>query len=397
MKKKLIVIAIALSSITSSYAVICPIDPATPKTKVKDAFRKHTSEVVQALKSASSQLSDDLDEQTAHIKGAITVMVAQEAMAGEALNTAIKDQSKGLAESIVAVNQAERIRQVRDELYSEEATGYNVCMIKDEQEKAHQTLEQARDVARVTTHTQITARAGAYANKPKATNVRLKVHDSHYCTADQEASGLCTVGDRAGKSLEASSMFEFSERGTDKYADKVAFINNIVGLPDNTIQNQGEINSARGDFYRENKRQKDAVKSPALVSLATIAELYSVPTATGTLTESDIVGSLKEDKVASSATKPVMWQVKEAVGRYSGGSDEHKNWSAYLVKAEDKGVMIEELKIRALRLHMQALKYESLNRQEAMLASLVSAQIYNSGMAEQIKDFNRQAVYNAMN
>ena len=57
---------------------------------------------------------------------------------------------------------------------------------------------------------------------------------------------------------------------------------------------------------------------------------------------------------------PLALQVKKDVNRYLGSGQEYKEWSQTLVSLEEKGVLAEILREKALRLHIQAEEYKTL-------------------------------------
>ena len=122
---------------------------------------------------------------------------------------------------------------------------------------------------------EVTARPGRYASPGSALATRLALHDALYCTASQAAANLCAAeAPRAGKSLEAATMFKPSEYNSAEYRDKSAFINNMVGLPDEPLT-QDTAATLQGQNYADLKRRKDAIKSTAVVSLKNLHSAYS--------------------------------------------------------------------------------------------------------------------------
>ena len=87
-----------------------------------------------------------------------------------------------------------------------------------------------------------------------------------------------------------------------------------------------------------------------------------------------------------------MEQVKHDVSRYLGGGKEYEDWSKTLVGQEEKGVLTEVVKVKALRLYMQVQQYKQLQRMEAMLAANVAATTENSGMAGRVEAQRQIAV-----
>jgi hypothetical protein len=98
--------------------------------------------------------------------------------------------------------------------------------------------------------------------------------------------------------------------------------------------------------------------SPALNSLKEIQLYYSgVETAAG------------------GKDTPLSVKFKQEVRRYAGDSESYDEWSKVLVFQNERGLMVETLKIAALELALQEREYRQYERMEALLAALVAQEV----------------------
>ena len=174
------------------------------------------------------------------------------------------------------------------------------------------------------------------------------------------------------------------------------------------------MGTLQGLTYSDLARRVSAIKSTALTTLKTIQSKYSIPadvendnnqTAASAPNNSQGKNSTTTEKtiLASGTTAPaapanpaqdlpLALQVKKDVNRYLGSGQEYKEWSQTLVSLEEKGVLAEILREKALRLHIQAEEYKTLQQMEAMLAAAASAETYNVGMDNKLERQRQQVV-----
>lgn len=93
--------------------------------------------------------------------------------------------------------------------------------------------------------------------------------------------------------------------------------------------------------YQLAKIQKDAVRSSALASLTQI-RLETTSGGHGEHGDGDL---------------PLSMQYATEVKRYAGNTPEYKRWSSVMAAQNDRGVMVELLKIKALDLTLQERQY----------------------------------------
>lgn len=425
MNKLLIKILVSAGVMLGSYtanAFSCPWYNPGMTQIATPAFSKANSDLMRDLVGGGDSLNTAVtkaaNDQAKAITDAVFILSNQKALTTEQIARSIKDNTQIQANAQQSLNQAKRYQQaIRD--YGPQGIGYNVCEVSIKRESIKDATLATQKAVEGMVETEITARAGRYANKSQAMATRLALHKKYYCTEGQAQAGLCAgAGERAGASLSAATMFEPADYLSAEYNDKSALINNMVGLPDDPVP-ASQAATKSGQAYADLKRRKDAIKSTAMTSLKAIqADWSSMPShathdnptesanalvktekeqlveeAPSTTTPTGTEGSpAQKEKIEDVRARSLMEQVKKDVARYLGGGPDYENWSKTLTGQEEKGVLTEVLKVKALRLYIQTQQYKQLQRMEAMLAANVAAQTENSGMASRVETQRQVAV-----
>lgn len=407
-----------LSISSTSHALFgatCPIN-YSPKPSLQPSFNEAERKIKRALSSLKSTTSSNLDKQSDVVVASINVLTAQKALSATQIGKAVEDNNHTQAQAEHAKRTQERIRQVEED-YGSRSQGHNVCGVLVQRNDTEKMRNNTKDAVAFMVQNEVSARPGRYAPRREAMAERLALHDSLYCTAAQVNSGLCQkVGARAGKSLVASTLFEPAPYDSVEYRDKSAFINNMMGLPNDPLS-QETASTQNGIIYADLKRRKDSINSTALTSLKSIQAHFSgVPSNHQHEHEGLAVAKTEAQQLAQAGQisngqnraasmhyshgggdgsgVPLALQLKNDVERYLGNSDEHKAWSKTLVEQTEKGVLREVLQVKALRLYLQAQQYEQLSRIEGMLAANVAAETYRNGMEGNIEQ-QRNAIMRA--
>lgn len=385
-KTKLVLAFVGIFCVTETYAATCPVSPASPIILPKIAgITAATTAGMTALQTA---LSAQLLAATDAVVASANSFSSQTTLATQVLN---RNLEKTTELTHIAKLQEEE-NKAKEEAVEDvfKGGGYNPCLILEKRADIVRVQSEKNNITQRSIAKEITARSGRYSDRNKAIAERLTIHDSLYCTEDQVNSGLCqATGRRAGRSTDFAVLFENVKGGSDSYKDKSAFINNIVGLPDDPVD-ADRAQTTLGQSYMDNKRRLDSIKSTAISSLKSIQDYYS--TSAGekndgahvhesiNSSESDIAKNISkikgyaESKDHDQSKDTLILKIKDDVGRYYGG-EEYEDWSKSVVALNERGVLQELVKQEALRLYLQSLQYDELHQMEAGLATLTAAEI----------------------
>lgn len=392
----------AVSAPTAANAA-CYIDRYAPAQFSKPILSAHTEAVMASLQGMDLAVSAAMNAQAKSIAGAVDILSQQKAASTKQFATAMKNNSHLEAQAIQEIARNKRLKKaIRD--YSPASMGYKACEVSAKREVISQATKDTDAAIPVMTNREVTARPGSYGSRKDAAATRLALHEKLYCTSGQVASGLCnSEGSEAGKSLMAETLFKPSGKDTQDYANKSAFINNMVGLPDDPVPTAVAA-SSEAQAYSDLKRRKDAIKSTAITSLKAIQAMTSsmdgeepvdkATNGTNTAAASTEKGQLNTESPKTNKVNkaPLSTQIKDDVSRYLGGGKEYEEWSKSLASAEEKGILTELVKNKALSLYIQAEKYKQYSRMEAMLAANVAAATINNGMERNVETSRQVAL-----
>lgn len=351
-------------ALTSTFAwAYCP--PQYQETMVAPAFTAATQTLNSAVTAVDTLLSSVLEINSQRLTSAIAVLTKQKALAANTIAESGRNTAQQTATALNVLAQTERVKQARFDYGGEFGQGYSPCTVY-----ATRTLISNRDADMTTevrqrVKSEIAAAPGVYSDPAAAQSALVKARKD-FCTQDQVDSGLCrSVGTLPGADLSVATLFEPAMESEPLYAAKVAFVNNIAGLPDGPVP-ESAAKSAAAQSYTLAKARKDALVSPALATLKAIQLDYSG--VSGTETGTDL---------------PLAEHFRKEVQRYSGNSPEYDSWSRVMSAQNERGVMVEMLKVKALDLAIQEKQYRQYENMEAQLASLVSMEVTASGAANQ--------------
>lgn len=376
----------------------CYIDRYAPSQFSKPILSAHTQAVMTSLRGMDVAIGTAMNEQAKSIAGAVDILSQQKAVSTMQFSVAMKNNSQLEAQAIQEISRNKRLKKaIRD--YGATSMGYKACDVSAKRKVIKKTTADTDAAVPIMVNSEVTAKPGTYRPRKEAAATRLALHEKLYCTAGQAASGLCAKeGSEAGKSLMAETLFKPSGKDTQDYANKSAFINNMVGLPDDPVP-AAVAATAEAQAYSDLKRRNDSIKSTAITSLKALQAISSAvdgeephdtastvkgnSAAQVTTEKQQLVANAPKSNVAKKA--PLAMQIKQDVNRYLGGGKEYEEWSKTLAAAEEKGILTELVKNKALSLYLQAEKYKQYSRMEAMLAANVTAQTINSGMEGKVE------------
>lgn len=351
---------VALAPIVYAY---CP--PQFQENMVEPAFKAATATLKAAIKTVDASLSSTLSVESERLTSAIAVLTKQKALVANQIANSSHNAAQQTATALNVLSQTERVKAARFDYGGEFGQGYSPCAVyATRQVMANRDAEMHEELGQ-RVMSEIAAAPGRYADPVQAQADQLKAHQA-FCTADQMASGLCkTEGQLPGADLTVATLFQPAMEGEPLYNAKVAFINNAVGLPDGPVPSYA-ANSAAASAYELAKSKKDAMVSPALASLKAIQLDYSGVNAAHGGTD-----------------LPLATYYDNEVKRYAGNSPENETWARVMSAQNERGALVELLKIKALDLSMLGREYQQYDRIEAMLAALTATEINTSGNVNQ--------------
>jgi len=348
-----VVAAAGIGASPMALAATCP--PQYQNSWVAPQFSNATEVLNAALQSVDDSLSEQLLFQSEQLNSAIAVLTKQKAVAASQLSDVNRTTAQEVATGLGVIAQTERVKAARFDYGGEFGQGFSPCEVY-----ATRSVIAGRDAdmvgeinARV--QSEVMAAPGRYARRDEAA-VQLFKDNQASCTEDMVKAGLCaSMGATPGASMSVATLFDIADEGDPVYAAKNAFINNIVGLPDPPVET---LRGPAQESYMLAKARKDAVVSPAVASLKALQLEYS-----------GVEGAETGKGV------PLAQMFREEVGRYAGGTLANEAWSRVMAAQNERGVMVELLKIKALDLAMQTRQLRQYERIEASLAALVAAEV----------------------
>jgi hypothetical protein len=349
----------------------CP--PQYQDEWVAPTFKSAIVSIQAAITAMDTSLSGILEVERQRLLSAIAVLTKQKALAATQVSEATVNSNKMLALGLQTISQTERVKKARFDYGGEFGQGYNPCKIV-----ATRNLIAARSAdlsselpKRV--RTEIDAGSGKYSDVLTARNSFIQRHQN-YCTNDEVTSGMCnSAGAMPGADTSVVTLFTPAMEDSDQYTAKNAFINNLAGMPDQPIPTSS-ANSAAAQSYILLKDRRDALVSPALTALKDIQ--IDTSGIDGTETGSEL---------------PMSQLMQNEVKRYGGNSDEYTAWTQTLASQNERGVLIELLKVKALDLAQKARLFRQYETIESQLASMTSMQAQGSIKQSELESVKAEA------
>lgn len=364
-----IVASLVLTS-TAAWA-FCP--PQFQEFWVAPQFVNATGVLTAAIGSVDLALTGQMELNSQRMMSAIAVLTKQKALVANQIADGNRTAAQLTATGLNVLAQTERVKQARFDYGGEFGQGFSPCVVYANRQIISNRDAEMGEETRQRSMTEVIASPGRYADPIQAQASMVASHKD-FCTKDQVDSGLCkSIGSIPGADLTVSTLFSPAMEGEALYKAKVAFVNNAVGLPDGVIP-QSAGNSPAAAAYSLAKAKKDALISPAIAALKDIQLDYSgVDTAHG---GKDI---------------PMALHFQREVKRYSGNSPEYDAWSRVMAGQNERGALVELLKVKALDLAIQEKQYRQYEKMEAQLAVLVAMEA-GSGAARSSDQAAQKAV-----
>ena len=364
--------ALTLAFTFSSTVAIAYCPPQYMETSVAPMFASAVTALNTAIQGVDATLTVEMEMYNQRVLSAVAILTKQKALAANQISDANRTAAQATAMSLNVLGQTERVKQARFHFGPEFGQGFQPCAVYAERNLIANRDAEMGEERRTRIMSEIIAAPGRYVDPIAAQQVQAKEHRELFCTADQVKSGMCEkVGPMAGASLTAATLFDPVMEADQAYRAKVAFVNNVVGLPDAPVP-QAAANSEAAATYALAKAKKDALMSPALASLKEVQLDYTgVTSAHG---GSDI---------------PLATRMQREVARYLGNTVGYQLWAKAMAGQNTRGLLVEMLKVKALDLVLLEKQYRQFERMEASVSVLVAGEL--QGKAERANDAAQKA------
>lgn len=322
------------------------------------AFVASVAKVEASIAMMDASLASILWINSQRLTSAIAVLTKQKAVAANIIGESSRESAEATALALKTLGASEALTDSRFLYGGEFGQGAFPCTIKATREIIANRASEMGEETRQRLMSEVVAAPGRYVDASTSQKLLADDHRANYCTQAQVDSGMCTsVGAMAGKSLNVATLFEPVMEVEDTNKAKIAFVNNVAGIPDSPIPAAAAQSAAAADYALE-KSRKDALISPALTSFKA-AQLDN----TGITT------------AHSGSDIPLAMRFDREVKRYLGNSAEYEQWTKIMVGQNERGLLVEMLKIKALDLALLEKQLRQYERIEANLAVLTAGEL----------------------
>lgn len=327
--------------------------PVAPDASWKAVHQSTTLELQAAFDVDKNLILNQFTLAYQRIMSAVKVDTSQENIDGQKVSQAIKKSDEALADVMTQTDVNNEISKAHAD-FGPDGQSVDACgssaMIDDVSTALSVYKTSAREYA---TPDRVYAAAGSTITPTQAIADSLKKHRDKYCSASEAQAGLCDgAGGEAGADVDILTLFT----GRSDEA-KDALVNNLVGLPLPKPTAQ-EAATPRGSLMMVDAMRAEAVRSPALVSLAVVRAM-------GNRGGGSILGGDTETSFNGALDK--------IMDLYGGGSG-YAAWHTELATKNERGLLQELNKLRALSIKMRTYRSESNTRIAAVMAAVLAAE-----------------------
>lgn len=280
---------------------------------------------------------------------AVAVATKQEGLSANQ----VVDASRNASQTLVNAVRAQRVNDATVRAYLDfgpvTGQGFDACGTLARNRTLDKAFGDAPSIARQRVAALDAAPGRMVASRVEAMAARLDTHRKKFCTPSEASAGLCTVGSVPGGDTNAGLLFTGADASSDEALARKAYIQNVVGAPDEKIARSAGQSPA-GQAYLFEKNRKDALMSIPAYSLAMI--------------------DANNTRTPEFGGKSPNEMMKLRVNQYFGGK-EAQQWSSSMAAQTTRGLILEATKMAGLEAWMRHKQYEQGQRLEANLAALV--------------------------
>jgi hypothetical protein len=350
-KKTKIIITVAVSSsmIGLATAGLVPSGPAEIWTI--GAISALTTTSVGAISAFGTAFSSSMQMNFERIISAIAVATKQEAVSANNVGEGMQKSAQVLVTAIKSQKQAEDIAQATMNYAPDTGQGFQPCQTMQRNQSLSIAFDgMERKIGSEMENMDIDNKTGFIVeSKAEAIGNRLNKHYKLFCTDAEAKQGLCSKSKLAGADVNAAYLFEPTAKDSDEDKARQAYIEHIMGEPDEPIE--GNVNKSLDSKARfVEKINKDALMSIPAYSLQAIR-----------------LANLRQKEYQEYSPNQLL---KARVNQYFGGQEANQ-WAGQLARQTERGLLVEALKMHGLETWLHQRQYEQNQRLEANLAALL--------------------------
>ena len=343
--KKIIAISAIITPI-SALAAIYGGGPAEGWTG--EQITQQANTVSANIISWGEGFAGQMENHFEQVISAIAVATKQESIAANLIASNNLKTSQQLVNAVATQQKASEIAEIISKYSPQTGQGYKTCVVIQK----NKTLDRAFS----DTHLAAQAYVAKLDNAPgvlvdsvsNSMSARYKNHLSNFCTDAEDAAGLCKKSKLPGGDMNAAVLFAPAQPESLEDKAQMAYIQNLLGKPDGKLTKSAGA-SASGQDYLYHKARKDALISIPAYSLARIKAANTINPETGYSTN-----QLLERRTTD----------------YFGGPEATK-WSKVLAGQDQRGLMVETLKVGGLQVWLDFQHLKQTQRINANLAALI--------------------------
>lgn len=286
---------------------------------------------------------------------ALAVDTAQNSTTGEQQATAVQRSTEAYASVVNQQMINEQITQAHAD-FGPEGQSVDACGSVELVTAVVGALgNYGQHAAGYVTPARIHSAPGAAISGAESIRSRVDLHRSRFCTESEAAAGLCaSAGSEPGADVDVATLFD--PAASDEAKD--AFMNNLIGVPV-TKPTGAQARTPEGALAMVKAQRAEAIRSPAIASLAAIRAINE-----------------RGGDHHGESDQSVADALKEIVSLYGGGPG-YEAWHTELGTKNERGLMQELNKLRALSMRLRTFSGDSATRTASIMAALLAAEATN--------------------
>lgn len=282
---------------------------------------------------------------------AIAVATKQEAVAANVVSDGAKSSAEQLVNAVKTQRLNDQVTRTYLDFNPSTGQGYQPCVVVAAGKTLDGAFNKVRGTATVTVSALDVAPGRMVPSTGTAMSNRLAQHREKFCSQAEADAGLCSLSELPGGDTNAALLFEPTQPGSLKEQAQAAYIQHVMGAPDQAIPRAAGMSPA-GQRYMLEKNSKDALLSIPAHSLSMVKAANT--------------------QVADLGNRSPNEVLKIRVNQYFGGKEALK-WSSVLAAQSERGLMVEAVKMTGLEVWLHHKQYQQNQRLELNLAALALA------------------------